>query len=112
MKNYLIIEAIGDIAGIANEGKGNRIKDYDKVKMYSSRAHFTDDTVLTFACAEAFIDRLDMTMNLWKCANRYRHAGFDIKFKLHILSFEKKRIQKKIYNSERSYMYDRSNGKQ
>ena len=45
MKNYLISEAIGDIAGSAYEGKGNRIKDYNKVKMFSSRAHFTDDTV-------------------------------------------------------------------
>jgi hypothetical protein len=42
MKNYLISEAIGDIAGSAYEGKSRRIKDYDKVKMFSSRAHFTD----------------------------------------------------------------------
>ena len=81
MNNYLISEAIGDIAGSAYEGKGRRIKEYDKVKMFSSRAHFTDDTVLTFACAEAFIDNLDMTMNLWKCANEHRHAGFSSKFK-------------------------------
>ena len=82
MKNYLISEAIGDIAGSAYEGRTRRIKDYDKVKMFSSRAHFTDDTVLTFACAEAFIDKKDMTMNLWKCANEHRHAGFGSKFKL------------------------------
>ena len=82
MKHYLISEAIGDIAGSAYEGKTRRIKDYNKVKMFSSRAHFTDDTVLTFACAEAFIDGLDMTMNLWKCANEHRHAGFSSKFKL------------------------------
>ena len=82
MKNYLISEAIGDIAGSAYEGRTHRIKDYDKVKMFSSRAHFTDDTVLTFACAEAFIDHLDMTMNLWKCANEHRHAGFGSRFKL------------------------------
>ena len=81
MINYLISEAIGDIAGSAYEGKGKRIKDYDKVKMFSSRAHFTDDTVLTFACAEAFIDHLDMTWNLWKCANEHRHAGFSSTFK-------------------------------
>ena len=43
MKNYLISEAIGDIAGSAYEGKAHRIKDYDKVKMFSSRARFTDD---------------------------------------------------------------------
>lgn len=34
--------AIGDIAGSAYEGKGRRTKDYDKVKMFSSRAKFTD----------------------------------------------------------------------
>ncbi len=80
-KNYLLSEAIGDIAGSAYEGKAHRVKDYDKVKMFSSRAHFTDDTVLTFACAEAFIDKLDMAMNLWKCANEHRHAGFGGRFK-------------------------------
>jgi hypothetical protein len=42
--------------------------------------------VLTFACAEAFIDNLDMTMNLWKCANEHRHAGFGSKFKLWMAS--------------------------
>lgn len=86
MENYLISEAIGDIAGSAYEGRAHRVKDYNKVKMFSSRAHFTDDTVLTFACAEAFIDKLDMTMNLWKCANEHRHAGFGSKFKLWMVS--------------------------
>lgn len=81
MKNYLISEAIGDIAGSAYEVRTHRNKDYSKVKMFSSRAHFTDDTVLTFACAEAFIDHLDMTMNLRKCANEHRHAGFSSTFK-------------------------------
>ena len=42
MNNYLISEAIGDIAGSAYEGRAHRIKDYNKVKMFSSRAHFTD----------------------------------------------------------------------
>lgn len=81
MRNYLISEAIGDIAGSAYEGRSHRVKDYGKVKMFSSRAHFTDDTVLTFACAEAFIDQKDMAMNLWKCANEHRHAGFGSRFK-------------------------------
>ena len=47
--------AVGDIAGSAYEGRTHRTKDYNAVKMFSSRAHFTDDTVLTFACAEAFL---------------------------------------------------------
>jgi hypothetical protein len=40
MKNYLISEAIGDIAGSTYEGKARRIKDYNKMKMFSSRAYF------------------------------------------------------------------------
>lgn len=36
MEHYLISEAIGDIAGSAYEGKTRRIKDYNKVKMFSS----------------------------------------------------------------------------
>ena len=86
MENYLMSVAIGDIAGSAYEGRAHRTKDYNQVKMFSSRAHFTDDTVLTFACAEAFIDQLDMTMNLWKCANEHRHAGFGSRFKLWMAS--------------------------
>ena len=80
-KNLLMSTAVGDIAGSAYEGRTHRTKDYGKVKLFSSRAHFTDDTVLTFACAEAFIDKLDMTMNLWKCANEHRDAGFGSSFK-------------------------------
>ena len=79
MKNLIMSAAIGDIAGSAYEGRSHRTKDYNKVKMFSSRAHFTDDTVLTFACAEAFIEHLDM--NIWKCANEHRQAGFGHKFK-------------------------------
>ena len=73
--------AVGDIAGSAYEGRSHRTKDYDSVKMFSSRAHFTDDTVCTFACAEAFIDNLDMAQNLWKCSNEHRHAGFGHRYK-------------------------------
>ena len=74
--------AVGDFAGSAYEGRTHRTKDYDAVKMFSSRAHFSDDTVLTFACAEAFVHNLDMATNLWMCANQHRHAGFGSRFKL------------------------------
>ena len=72
---------VGDMAGSAYEGRSHRTKDYNSVKMFSSRAHFTDDTVCTFACAEAFLDGLDMSTNLWKCSNEHRHAGFGHKYK-------------------------------
>ena len=67
MKNYLMSAAVGDIAGSAYEGRTHRTKDYAAVKLFSSRAKFTDDTVLTFACTEAFLDGKDMAWNLWKC---------------------------------------------
>lgn len=73
--------AIGDIAGSAYEGRSHRTKDYSKVKMFSSRARFTDDTVLTFACAEAFIHNLDMGMKIWMRGNQHKHAGFGHAFK-------------------------------
>lgn len=82
MKNLLLSAAIGDIAGSAYEGRTHRTKDYDAIKMFSSRAHFTDDTVCTFACAEAFIKNKDMADNIWMCANQHPHAGFGSKFKL------------------------------
>ena len=81
MKNLLMSTAIGDIAGSAYEGRSHRIKDYESVELFSSRARFTDDTVCTFACAEAFIDGLDMAKNLWDRCNNHPHAGYGHKFR-------------------------------
>lgn len=81
MKNRLLSAAIGDIAGSAYEHEARRIKEYDKVKMFSSRARFTDDTVLTFACAQALSHNLDMTTTLWIYGNLHPKAGYGKKFK-------------------------------
>lgn len=59
MKNYLLSEAIGDIAGSVYESRYRRTKNYDAVKVFDTGARFTDDTVLTFACAEALLDGRD-----------------------------------------------------
>ena len=75
MKNLLLSAAIGDIAGSAYESRYNSTKNYDAVEMFSSHARFTDDTVCTFACAEALLDNLDMADNLWKRTNGHPHAG-------------------------------------
>ena len=56
MKNLLLSAAIGDIAGSAYEGPRFRTKDYFQVQMFPPFAHFTDDTVCTFASAEALIE--------------------------------------------------------
>ena len=81
MKNLLMSAALGDYAGSAYEGRSHRTKDYNAIKMFSSRAHFTDDTVLTFACAEAFLYDIDMSHNIWMCANQHPHAGYGHRFK-------------------------------
>ena len=88
MKNYLMSAAVGDIAGSAYEGRSHRTKDYDAVKLFSSRAHFTDDTVLTFACAEAFLDGKDMAWNLWKCAHEHPGVGYGSQFKRWLASHD------------------------
>ena len=88
MKKYLMSAAVGDIAGSAYEGRSHRTKDYDAVKLFSSRAHFTDDTVLTFACAEAFLDGKDMAWNLWKCAHEHPDAGYGSQFKRWLASHD------------------------
>lgn len=81
MKNLLMSAAVGDIAGSAYEGRTHHTKDYNAVKMFSSRAHFSDDTVLTFACAEAFLKGKDMADNLWMCANQHPDVGYGHTFK-------------------------------
>lgn len=88
MKNYLMSAAVGDIAGSAYEGRSHRTKDYSAVKMFSSRARFTDDTVLTFACAEALLDGKDMAWNLWKCAHEHPQAGYGSQFKRWLATHE------------------------
>lgn len=90
MKNYLMSAAIGDIAGSAYEGRSRRTKDYGAVKLFSSRARFTDDTVLTFACAEAFLDGKDMAFNLWKCGNEHPHVGYGGQFRKWLSSHDPK----------------------
>lgn len=86
MKNLLLSAAIGDIAGSAYEDKYHSTKDYNAVEMFSSRACFTDDTVCTFACAEALINNLDMSDNLWMRANQHPNAGFGYRFRLWLSS--------------------------
>ena len=63
MKNLLLSAAIGDIAGMPYEFKG-RTKDYNTVDLLLPTNTYTDDTVCTFACAEALLRGLNMAENL------------------------------------------------
>lgn len=76
MKNLLLSEAIGDIGGQPYEFV-MRTKDYNAVDLLLPSNTYTDDTVCTFACAEALLKNLDMAQNLRdRCrADFYRGFG-------------------------------------
>lgn len=64
MKNLLLSEAIGDIAGMPYESRYRSTKNYDEVNLLLHGNTYTDDTVCTFACAEALMKDIDMAENL------------------------------------------------
>ena len=64
LNNCLLSAAIGDIAGQPYEFHPN--KNYDEIVLKRDDSWYTDDTVCTFACAEAYIKGLNMAQNLKK----------------------------------------------
>lgn len=79
MKNLLLSAAIGDISGQPYEFEG-RTKNYDAVDLLNPRNTYTDDTVCTFACAEAILHNLDMATNLWQRGREDFCRGFGGRF--------------------------------
>ena len=76
MNNYLISEAVGDIAGSVSEFGRKRTKDQSKVKIFAPGVRFTDDTVMTFACAEALLDGADPGEVMWRRGREHPTVGF------------------------------------
>lgn len=74
----------GDVLGSIYEGKHSHIKTTD-FQLFNDRCHFTDDTVMNIAIADAILDKqfadigyLNMAL-LWGA--RYPHAGWGRAFK-------------------------------
>jgi len=78
---------LGDIIGSPYEfDRGNKSKDFP---LFSKKSMFTDDTVMTIAVAEAFLDapgdekilrgRLIQSMRKW--GHRYPGAGYGLRFR-------------------------------
>lgn len=65
MKNLLFAAAIGDISGVPYEFEG-RTKDYESINLLNPGNTYSDDTVCTFACAEALLDGKDMAYAHYK----------------------------------------------
>ena len=59
MRNLLLSTAIGDISGKPYESRRTRTKDYDSVDLLLPENTYSDDTVCTFACADALLNHKD-----------------------------------------------------
>ena len=77
---------LGDIIGSPYEfDQGNKTKDFP---LLSEDSYFTDDTVMTIAVAEAFLDAADdeevirqrLIQSMQKWGHRYPHAGYGVRF--------------------------------
>jgi len=63
----------GDIIGSVHEGSSPGCKEF---VLFSSRATFTDDTVLTVAVASALLHGRDFATELREWGRRYPSAGY------------------------------------
>lgn len=79
---------LGDIIGSPYEfDRGDKRKDFP---LFSDESAFTDDTVMTIAVAEAFMDAPDdeavirrrLIQSMQKWGHRYPHAGYGLRFRL------------------------------
>ena len=77
---------LGDIIGSPYEfDRGDKTKDFP---LFSPKSEFTDDTVMTIAVAEAFLNapegeeeiRRRLTASMQKWGHRYPHAGYGLRF--------------------------------
>lgn len=74
LRDLLLSEAIGDIAGAPYEFHSN--KNYDEIDLLLSYNDYTDDTVCTFACADALLNHTDMAQCLWSSCRAESHRGY------------------------------------
>ena len=72
-QNCLIAAAIGDICGSVYEFKREKPQ---VIELMRSDVVFTDDTVCTFAVAEALLHNLDISDNLAHRCLMHRNAGY------------------------------------
>lgn len=75
MKDLLLSAAIGDISGVPYEFEG-RTKNYDAIDLLNPNNTYSDDTICTFACADALLYGIDMAESLHKRGREDFHRGF------------------------------------
>lgn len=68
---------VGDVVGSIYEGKVFRSKDFE---LFTSKSHFTDDTVLTLAVADSLLNHKPYAQSIKKYFNQYPRAGYGGRF--------------------------------
>ena len=81
MKNLLLSTAISDISGKPYELRRTRTKDYDSVDLLLPENTYSDDTICTFACADALLNHKDMAKTIKERCKADRHRGYGGRFK-------------------------------
>ena len=79
MKNLLLSAAIGDICGMPYEFD-ERTKNYAAVNLLHPKNDYTDDTVCTFACADALLHNTDMAQSLRMHCREDIYRGYGGRF--------------------------------
>lgn len=64
---------IGDIVGSRFEWDNIKSKDFE---LFSKQCHYTDDTVMTCAVADALVNNKDITKTLQEYGRNYPHKGY------------------------------------
>lgn len=78
MNNHLLSAAIGDICGSVYEHLS--IKDYNGVDLRNPHHYYTDDTVCTFAVAEALMYDLEIAQTLRSRCREDLYRGYGAQF--------------------------------
>lgn len=73
MSKTIIGAIAGDIIGSAYEW--DNVKSTD-IPLFTPKADFTDDTVLTIAVADCILNNKDFSKTLWEYGNKYDNRGY------------------------------------
>lgn len=80
---------IGDIVGSVYEFSNIKTKDFE---LFKPSCRFTDDTVMTFAVADAIMNgggnESDFICSMKKCGRMYPHVGYGSRFRVWLRSMD------------------------
>ena len=75
MRDLMISTAIGNISGKPYESRRTRTKDYDSFDLLLPENSYSEDTVCTFACADALLNQEDVAKLTDECIRLATETG-------------------------------------